>query len=79
MIWIEFKQCHVEDFFVDLDYRSKGIGTSLMENVISYAKEMDCEVIELNSLITNIRAHKFYERVGFIKQSYRFKQNLKDY
>lgn len=70
------KQSFIEDLIVDKNYRCKGIGKALLQNAVDYAKNNDCEVIELTSYINNEKAHKFYEKNGFIKHSYKFKQYL---
>lgn len=72
----ERKQCFVEDLIIDKEYRNKGIGKALLQNAVDYAKENDCEVIELTSYIENENAHRFYEKNKFIKHSYKFKQYL---
>lgn len=72
----ERKQCFVEDLIIDKEYRNKGIGKALLQNAVDYAKENDCEVIELTSYIENENAHRFYENNKFIKHSYKFKQYL---
>ena len=71
------KQSFIEDLIIDKDYRRRGIGKELLQNAIDYAKENDCEVVELTSYIKNESAHKFYENNGFMKHSYKFKQYLK--
>lgn len=71
------KQSFVEDLIVDKDYRNKGVGKALLQNAVDYAKNNDCEVIELTSYIDNENAHRFYENNNFIKHSYKFKQYLK--
>ena len=70
------KQCFIEDLIVDQNYRNIGVGTSLLKNVIEFAKQQDCEVVKLSSFISNVNAHKLYEKNGFVKQSYEFKLNL---
>ena len=70
------KRCYIEDLIVNEKYRNKGIGKALLENAISYAKDNDCEVVDLASYITNDNAHRFYEKNGFIKHSYMFKMYL---
>lgn len=70
------KQSFIEDLIVDKEYRRQGIGKALLQNAIDYAKENDCEVIELTSYIKNENAHRFYENSGFIKHSYKFKKYL---
>lgn len=70
------KQCFIEDLIVDENYRNKGIGKALLQNAVEYAKNNDCEVIELTCYINNENAHRFYENNSFIKHSYKFKQYL---
>lgn len=70
------KQSFIEDLIVDKDYRSKGIGKLLLNSAVDYAKDNDCEVVELTSYIKNNDAHRFYENNGFIKHSYKFKMYL---
>ena len=70
------KQSFIEDLIVDESYRNRGIGKALLQNAVNYAKNNDCEVIELTSYINNEKAHKFYQNNGFIKHSYKFKQYL---
>lgn len=70
------KQSFIEDLIVDKEYRRQGIGKALLQNAIDYAKENDCEVIELTSYIKNENAHQFYENSSFIKHSYKFKKYL---
>jgi ribosomal protein S18 acetylase RimI-like enzyme len=70
------KQSFIEDLIVDKDYRNKGIGKALLQNAVDYAKNNNCEVIELTSYIKNENAHRFYENNNFIKHSYKFKQYL---
>lgn len=49
------------------EFRSKGIGKALVEHAVTYARQADCAVIELRSNAKRLRAHRFYERLGFIK------------
>ena len=70
------KQSFIEDLIVDESYRNRGVGKTLLQNAVNYAKNNDCEVIELTSYINNEKAHKFYQNNGFNKHSYKFKQYL---
>jgi len=72
----ERNQSFIDDLIVDKNYRNKGIGKSLLQNAVEYAKLNNCEVIELTSYIKNENAHRFYENNNFIKHSYKFKQYL---
>lgn len=69
-------QLFIEDLIVEEKRRNNGIGKALLENAISYAKENNCEVVELTSYKENTRAHKFYENNGFINHSIKFKMYL---
>lgn len=74
------KKCSfIDDLIVNENYRNIGIGKSLLEDAVSYAKKKDCEVIELTSVLLNEKAHSFYENNGFKKHSYKFKQYLNTY
>ena len=66
----------VDDLIVNKDYRSNGIGDLLMQNTINFAKEHNCETIELKSYINNEKSHKFYEKNGFKKLHYVFKKKI---
>ncbi len=70
------KQSFIEDLIVDESYRNRGIGKALLQNAVDYAKNNDCEVIELTSYINNEKSHKFYQNNGFNKNSYKFKKYL---
>ena len=54
--------------------RGRGFGKALMNRAVEWARAEGCEGIELTSGIRDERAdaHKFYERHGFLKTSYRF-------
>lgn len=66
----------MKQIIVSSKYRSNGIGKSLLENAIEYAKNNKCDVIELTSGFSRERAHKFYEKNGFKKGGYKFKMDL---
>lgn len=70
------KVSFIEDLIVNEQYRNRGIGKLLIEDAIRYAKKLECEVVELTSYITNENAHRFYEKNGFKKHSYKFKKYL---
>lgn len=72
----ENMQCFVEDLVVDKEYRNRGIGKSLLQNAIDYAKSNNCDVVELTTYLNNEKAIKFYEANDFIKHSYKFKRYL---
>ena len=69
-------QLFIEDLIVEESKRNNGIGKTLIENAVNYAKNNNCEVVELTSYKDNIKAHKFYENNGFINHSIKFKMYL---
>jgi len=70
------KVATIEEFIIKSEYRSKGIGKLLLENAITQAQNNNCEAIELTSRISRERAHNFYIKNGFAKNSFKFKMKL---
>ena len=66
----------IDDLIVNEKYRNTGIGKLLIQNAVDYAVSIDCESLELTSLISNTNAHRFYENNGFEKRQYKFKKHL---
>lgn len=66
----------IDDLIVNRKYRNTGIGKLLIQNAMDYAVSIDCESLELTSLISNTNAHRFYENNGFEKRQYKFKKHL---
>lgn len=70
------KVATVEELIITEDCRGKGVGKKLIEEVIKNARENDCDVIELTSNFARERAHNFYMKNGFSKDSYKFMMKL---
>ena len=56
---------YIDDFCVHKDYRSKGIGTKLLNMVEDYAKEIKVLDICLHVENSNTLAKKLYDRNGY--------------
>jgi ribosomal protein S18 acetylase RimI-like enzyme len=54
----------IDDLCVDAQYRKKGIGKMLFDEVVKYAKEKNAKFIELGVWEFNQNAKKFYEHLG---------------
>ncbi|PWN71091.1 GNAT family N-acetyltransferase [Chryseobacterium phosphatilyticum] len=54
-------------FSVDENYRSSGIGKLLEEYAEKIARERNCDRIELHCSFTREKAHRFYDRQGYIE------------
>jgi len=65
---------NVEDFCVDKNYRKKGVGKKLFENVKNYAKENNVQFIELSVWEFNQNAMEFYKNMGM-----KIKLNIMEY
>lgn len=50
---------------VHRDYRGKGIGGKLLEEMAAYAGENGYEKVRLDVIDTNPKARRLYERIGF--------------
>ena len=59
----------LEDMVVSPSARGQGIGSTLIDHAIRYAKEQGCKRITLLTDSDNKGAQRFYERHGFSKSS----------
>jgi len=57
--------CHILNLAVHPRMRKRGIGTSLVEEVLAELKEQRCTFLYLEVRASNMEARKFYERFGF--------------
>ena len=70
------KYLEPDNVVVHPDYRSRGVGQTLMAWVYDYARSLNCEVVELNSYVASPRAHKFYFNEGFQILGFHFQKRL---
>lgn len=71
------KVARVEDVVVHIDYRGKGLGKSLMNELIAIAKGKGVKHIDLTSNPTRIPARKLYESLGFkLRETGAFRMKL---
>jgi ribosomal-protein-alanine N-acetyltransferase len=56
---------HIMNLAVHHNFRRRGIGTKLVEEILDELKENDCRYIYLEVRFSNLRARNFYERFGF--------------
>jgi GNAT superfamily N-acetyltransferase len=66
------QRCWVEDFAVDPERRSQGVGTLLLDAAKEWARRAGATHLELDSGLAREHAHRFYEREGGTRQSYTF-------
>ena len=58
------KFAYIQDFVVAEEYRSKGIGSALMEQSKQWAQERNLDCLRLSVLAENKDAQRFYKRHG---------------
>ncbi len=56
---------HIPFVSISQEYQHKGIGRLLMQQAIDFAQRSDMKKIWLYVHVSNIRAHRFYESLGF--------------
>ncbi len=62
----------IDNFVVDKNHRSIGIGEKMMNYLDRIARENHCDVMMLDAYRENIRAHAFYERCSFRAKGFHF-------
>lgn len=56
----------IENVIVEPDARSRGIGEAMMRWAVDEARRRGCFRVQLTTNKTRKRAHRFYERLGFV-------------
>lgn len=62
------KRATIEDVVVDEEYRRKGIGKKLLEEVLAVAHKENVSYIDLTSRPSRIEANNLYQSLGFEKR-----------
>lgn len=70
------KYLYVDHFIVNLQCRSQGIGTRLLECLKTIAHTHKCEQVCLDTFITNSSAQKFWFQQNFSIVGFHFTQSL---
>ena len=70
------KQLELDNFIVDTEIRSKGLGQEFLKLIEKWAKAKDCKTIELNTYIQNSRSHKFYFNAGYSILGFHFQKTI---
>ena len=60
-------QCRIGGLVVDAQARGRGLGTKLMAKAEEWAKSKGSKTMKLNSNVTRVDAHRFYEKIGYLK------------
>ena len=67
-ILTDIKTLYIDDLCVDENTRGAGVGKSLYEYVLDFAREKGCYNVTLNVWSCNEGAMKFYEKMGLLPQ-----------
>jgi len=60
----------LNDLYVRIEYRKKGIADQLIRAVIEFSKLTNRKKIFLSTAVDNIVAQKLYEKIGFVKDDF---------
>jgi GNAT superfamily N-acetyltransferase len=66
------KYLEVDNFVVNPEYRSRGIGKMLIDYIEQKALELDCSSIVLDAFTGNFGAHRFYYNQGYHPKGFHF-------
>jgi len=70
------KRGQIEVVHVAQTHRNRGIGGDMMRWAIERCRQNGCAMVQLTSNKKRIDAHRFYERLGFLKSHEGFKSYL---
>ncbi len=73
----EGRRLYVDDLVSDEAFRSRGIGSTLLRHLEHKARDLDCDVLALDSGTQRVDAHRFYFREGMVIPSFSFRKALK--
>lgn len=74
--WMSGLTCYLSSLIVSPDLRGKGCGTFILDYVKQLSLDHGCKCIILDSGLSRIKTHQFYEKYGFEKGCYGFEYNL---
>ncbi len=72
----DLKTLYIDDLCVDENFRGKGVGKALYQEICRYAKLQGCYNVTLNVWSCNPTAMKFYEKLGLVPQKIGMEQVL---
>lgn len=66
-LWETFEMAQLARIGIDSNFRKKGYGFQLMQNLIERAREVACEFMTLEVRQSNEAALNLYKKMGFIQ------------
>lgn len=67
----------IQEMFVIPDYRSKGIGQLLIQQLFEVAQQENFEILEVTANKKRLDTHRFYERQGLERTHFKFVKKMK--
>jgi GNAT superfamily N-acetyltransferase len=68
----------VDNLVIDPAHRSCGAGTLLLKTLEIRAKELGCNLLVLDSYVSNSPSHRLYHRLGYEIRGFHFVKELED-
>lgn len=68
----------IDNFIVDPNHRSKGLGKMLTDYIDAKAIELGCTMTVLDAYTGNFTAHRFYYNQGFVPKGFHFLKILNE-
>jgi len=75
--WRPVSRAELDNLYVSGEYRSKGVGASLIGAFIEWSKEKKVDRVVLHAVAQNEQAVSFYQRNSFVPQHLIFETILK--
>ena len=77
-VLVSDRHAEIEGLVVDRDWRSKGVGRSLMRRAEEWARQAGCKAVSLRSNVVREGARPFYEDIGYevVKTQWAFRKRL---
>ncbi|MBN8474215.1 GNAT family N-acetyltransferase [Sulfuritalea sp.] len=72
----EGRRLYVDDLVTDAAHRSRGVGRALFHHLERHARNLQCDVLALDSGTQRTGAHRFYFREGMVIPAFCFRKNL---
>ena len=66
----------IDNLVIDPEHRSSGIGSILMNALEERGKELGCNILVLDSYVSNSPSHRLYHRLGYEIRGFHFVKEL---
>ncbi|MEO0359596.1 MAG: GNAT family N-acetyltransferase [Pseudomonadota bacterium] len=70
------RRAQIEAVRVAADARGRGLGEALMRDAEARARAEGCALVQLTTDRARVRAHRFYDRLGYVASHFGYKRAL---